>query len=91
MGHSYALEGIEDDIRKSLLTGKPYKKVYIESGAANDEIINFELDIHETLRSKDREMTFRTTAAIFPAKINLADYDDIDTEEYNGNLFLHVQ
>jgi len=83
MGRGYMLEGIEDDIRKSLLIGKPYKKIFIDSGAANDEIIDFELDIHETLRKKDREMTFRTTAAIFPAKVDLS--------EYNGNLFVHVQ
>ena len=30
---------------------------------------------------KNREVTFRTSAAIFPAQISLSAYDDIDTEE----------
>ena len=91
MSYSYALEGIEDDVMKSLSIGKPYKSVFIESGAANDEIIDYELTLYETSRRRDREVIFRTSASIFPAKISLADYTDIDTEEFNGSLFLHVQ
>lgn len=87
---SYILSGIEDDIIKSLRTGKPYRAVYIDSGAANDEITDYELTLHETVRKQDKEVRFRTSAAIFPAYITLDMFDNIDTEEYNGALFLHV-
>ena len=90
MGYAYALEGIEDDIIKSLRIGKPYKKVFIDSGAANDEIIDYEMELYETSRKRNREVKFRTTAAIFPAYVQLDQFDDIDTEEFNGNFFLHV-
>lgn len=91
MKYSYIVQGIEDDVIKSLRTGKPYKKIFIESGAANDEIIDYDLSIRESVNKRSRECRLRTTAAIFPGYINLSDYDDVETEEFQGNLFIHIQ
>lgn len=59
------------------------EKVYLESGAANDTITAYEKDIYGNT-------IFTTTACIFPRKINLCNYDGIDTEEFNGELFVHI-
>ncbi len=91
---AYELNVIEDDImdsfRKSYLYMYRRKKVYIESGAANDEIIDYELELRETSTKKERTVSFRTSGCIFPKVIRLSDYDNVELEEFNGNLFVHV-
>lgn len=69
------------------------KKVYIESGAANDSIISYSIrkyKNHVWEQYEEREVTFTTSACIFPENIKLSDYDNVDTEEFNGNLFVKV-
>ena len=90
MKQSYIVQGIEDDIMRSLRTGKPYRAVFVDSGAANDQIIDYDLELKESVNKRDRQLRFRTSGTIFPDYINLEDMDSIDTEEYNGCLFLHV-
>ncbi len=90
------IEAIEDDIvaalKSKLIIGSPkYKHVFIDSGAANDEIIDYELEIHETSRKREKTVSFKTSACIFPRIINLSNYEDVDTEEFNGSLFVHVR
>lgn len=87
----YELQAIEDDIIAAFKKFPSPRKVFIESGAANDEIIDYELNIKETSRKKEREVSFRTSACIFPKVLKLSDYDNVELEEYNGNLFVHVQ
>ena len=92
------VEAIENDIleafkhnRTAFLKKEKEKKIFIDSGAANDEIIDYELVIHESNTKRDREVSFKTSACIFPRTVNLSDFDSVDLEEYNGNLFIHVQ
>ena len=91
------IEAIEDDImaafKSRLLVGKKpkYKHIFIDSGAANDEIIDYELEIHETSRKRERTVVFKTSACIFPRNIKLSDYESVDTEEFNESLFIHVR
>ncbi len=91
-------ETFENDIldvfkhnRTAFLYGKKEKKIFIDSGAANDEIIDYELVLRESNSKKEREVSFKTSASIFPRSIQLSDYSSVDLEEYNGNLFVHVQ
>jgi hypothetical protein len=88
----FEIQAIEDDIIAAFKTplGKKEKKVYIESGAANDEVIDYELNIRETSRKRERAVSFKTSGSIFPKVIKLTDYENVELEEYNGNLFIHV-
>lgn len=70
------------------------KSVYIDSGAANDSIVSY------TVRSfkeyswqnyEKKQVSFKTTACIFPEEIELSNYKNISTEDYKGNLFVHVE
>lgn len=80
----WKIEGIEDVIIDYLNRNK---KVYIESGSANDRILSY--DINNSF--KERTVSFTTSAAIFPERINLmGTYSSIDTEEFEGSLFVHV-
>ncbi len=94
---SYMLNTIEDDLMDAFksrlrIGAKPkYKHIFIDSGAANDEIIDYELEIHETSRKIEKTVSFKTSACIFPRTINLSNYEDVDTEEFNGSLFVHVR
>ncbi len=95
---SLMVSSIENDIleafkhnRMTFITKEKPKKIFIDSGAANDEIIDYELVIHETSTKSDKEVSFRTSACIFPRVINLSDYDNVDLEIYEGNLFVHVR
>lgn len=72
------LESIEKDIMERLNTGED---VYIESGCDNDKIIGY---------SAEEEIVFTTTACIFPKHIILSYWDNIDTENYNNKMFIHV-
>lgn len=86
----YDIECIENEIILRLDNGE---KVYIESGAANDAIISYSIEkykIHSWQDYEEREITFTTTACIFPEKINLSNFDNVDTEEFEGKLFVHV-
>lgn len=86
----YELKCIEDEII-SYINRK--KKVYIESGAANDSIDNYEiqeLKPYSWQSHSDREVTFSTSACIFPEQVQLSYWDNIETEEYNGALFVKV-
>ncbi len=89
----FEIQAIEDEIIAAFKTplGQKTKNVYIESGAANDEIIDYELEIHETSRKREKTVSFKTSACIFPRTISLSDYEDVDTEEFNGSLFVHVK
>lgn len=91
------IEAIENEIMDTFkhnamtfCSGEKEKKIFIESGALNDEIIDYELILKESVRSREREVSFKTTASVFPRTIKLSDYENVDTEEYNGNLFVHV-
>lgn len=83
---NYLIEGIEAEIIKRLDDGE---KVYIESGAANDEITAYSIKKYG-VRYVEKEITFTTSACIFPEKIILSNYDNVDTEYFNGKLFVHV-
>ena len=99
MKFDFKREAIENDIMDALKTPdwmknkKSYRKVYIESGAANDEIIDFEMVLTESVGKKDRSVRFRTTGCIFPKMLSLSDYDEVDTETegYGHPLFVHVR
>lgn len=89
------IEAIENDILEAfkhnrLCWGEKPKEIIIESGAANDMIIDYELVIHETNTHRKKEVFFTTTASIFPRHIQLSDFDSVDLEVFNGNLFVHV-
>lgn len=86
----YKIKSIEDDIVSRLENGE---RVYIESGAANDEITSYSIRKFKTYawqEYEEKEITFTTTACIFPERINLSDWSNVDTEEFNGKLFVHV-
>lgn len=86
----YEIEWIERDIIERLDKGET---VYIESGAANDEITGYSIREYKTYEwqaYEEKEITFTTTACIFPKEIMLSNWDNVDTEEFNGKLFVHV-
>lgn len=88
--NKYDIEYIENEIISQLDKGE---EVYIESGAANDVITSYSIRKYKTFSWQDyeeREITFTTTACIFPEKINLSDWDNVDTEEFEGKIFVHV-
>lgn len=69
------------------------KKVYIESGAAVDRVLSIETLEHKThawQEHTDKEYMLHTTACIFPESMQLENYEHVDTEEFGGNLFVHV-
>lgn len=86
----YNIECVEKEIIERLENNK---KVFIESGAANDSIYSYSIRTYKTYswqEYEEREITFTTSACIFPKEIRLSDYDNVDTEEFNGHLFVHV-
>lgn len=87
----YDIKCIEDEIISRLDKGE---KVYIDSGAANDSITSYSIKKYKIYSWQDyeeREVTFTTTAYIFPEKIRLSIWDRVDTEEFKGKLFVHVR
>lgn len=87
----YVLQRIEADVISRLNNGE---KVYIESGAANDCLVSYEiktLKTHVWQDYEERKVIFLTTGSIFPKKIHLSDFENIDTEIYKNELFLNVQ
>jgi hypothetical protein len=86
----YEIGCIESEIIKRLDKGET---VYIESGAANDCITGYSVrkyKTHSWQSYEEKETTFTTTACIFPEKIMLSNWDNVDTEEFEGKLFVHV-
>lgn len=89
MSH-YEIECIEKEIIERLDKGE---EVYIESGAANDCITGYSVKKYKThswQTYEEKEITFITTACIFPEKIMLSNWNNVDTEEFNNKLFVHV-
>jgi hypothetical protein len=82
LADEYKIEGIEDEIIRYLDSSK---KVYIESGAANDRILSY-----SDPYGYGREIVFTTTGSIFPKQVCLFDYSYVDCEDFEGNLFVQV-
>lgn len=78
----FIVGGIEQDIIRYLDSGA---KVYIESGAANDEIISY-----SDPYGYGKELVLTTTGTIFPKQLCLYDYTYVDSEDFEGNLFVQV-
>lgn len=86
----FDVEYIEKEIIKRLDKGE---KVYIESGALNDCITSYSIRKYKTYSwqgYEEKEITFTTTACVFPEHIILSNFDNVDTEEFEGKLFVHV-
>ena len=86
----YEIEWIEREIIEHLDKGE---KVFIESGAANDEITAYSIrkyKTHSWQSYEEKEITFTTTACIFPKEIMLSNWDNVDIEEFEGKLFIHL-
>jgi len=84
------IECIENEIIDQL---DKNEKVFIESGAANDTIFSYSVRKYKTYswqEYEEKEITFITSACIFPKEIKLSDYDNVDTEMFDGNLFVKV-
>lgn len=62
-------------------------EVYIQSGAANDQILSYS----EVIYAWGKEVIFTTTGTIFPKELCLYDYDNVDSEEFQGCLFVDVE
>ncbi|MDO4974941.1 MAG: hypothetical protein Q4E61_01270 [Alphaproteobacteria bacterium] len=77
----YNIECIESEILNQLDNNG---KVFIESGAANDSIDSYSVRKYKTYswqEYEEKEITFTTSACIFPKEIKLSDFDNIDTVE----------
>ena len=86
----YEIETIEKEIIERLDKGEI---VNLESGCLNDCITAYSIRKYKTYRwqeYEDEEITFTTTACVFPEHIRLSDWDNVDTEEFKNNLFVHV-
>lgn len=84
LSEKWRIEDIENEIISYLDRGK---KVIIESGSLNDNIISYCVN----KEFKEREVIFTTSACVFPQQINLmGNFDCIDTEDYEGSLFVKV-
>lgn len=80
----WKVEIIENEIIEYLDNGK---KVFIENGCLNDNIISYSVNN----QFSEREVTFTTSACVFPLYVNLmGSYFNIDTEDFKGNLFVKV-
>ena len=78
----FIIGGIEQDIISYLNRGA---EVYIESGAANDQILSY-----SDPYGYGKELVFTTTGTIFPKQLCLYDYTYVDSEEFEGSLFVQV-
>lgn len=86
----WRIEDIENEIMEYLDTGK---KVYIESGCLNDAIIDYSVRTYKTYawqEYEEKEVTFTTSACVFPLHLNLKGYSSVDSEDFNGHLFVKV-
>lgn len=85
----YDIECIENEIIEKLNAGK---QVCIVSGCLNDCITSYSIRKYKTgwQEYEEKEITFTTTACVFPERINLSYWENVDTEEFKENLFVHV-
>lgn len=86
----YDIETIEKEIIERLDQGE---QVYLESGCLNDCITAYSVKKFKKYswqEYEDKEITFTTTACVFPEHIRLSDWDNVDTEEFKDKLFVHV-
>lgn len=82
LSKQWEIENIEKEMMQWLDEGK---NVYIESGAANDAILSYTVD------ADNGEVEFTTSACIFPKDLVLSAMDcNVDTEEFNGCLFVKI-
>ena len=80
---------VEEAMIEFLQSGK---NVYIENGAANDRILGYHVLTYKTHAWQsymEENITFETSACIFPRLVSLDDYE-VDTEVFEGNLFVRV-
>lgn len=83
---------IEEDIIKTL---ESKQKVFIESGAANDEIVNYKtlFDYQYNPCGEDykiKKIIFETTACIFPKEISFEEFYNVEFEWFDNNLFIKI-
>lgn len=90
MMSKYELESIENEIIEQLDKGG---KVIIESGAANDSIFSYVVNVIQgnPFAGNERNVVFTTSACVFPEKIELADFDHVETNEWNDCLFVKAR
>lgn len=87
----WMIAGVEADLMKFI---DEKRKVYIESGAANDAICGYR--IVETPKDNEwgitgrRVVHFQTSHCIFPENVNLNDFENVDYEEYRDCIFVKV-
>jgi hypothetical protein len=77
----WKLESTEREIMEYLDAGK---KVFIESGALVDSVLGY------CAKENEEGVRFITTASVFQKMIQLDSYSSVETEEFGGNLFVHV-
>ena len=83
----YEIEWVERDVVERLDKGE---KVYLESGCAIDGITGYSIRKYKRQAYEEKEVTFTTTAYIFPKEIMLSNWENVDTKEFEGKLFVHV-
>jgi len=71
------------------------KKVFINSGPCNDQILSYSTYFERVRNfwkiSYKKEYIFTTTACVFPAQIKLSDYEQLRTEEFDNSLFIYIE
>lgn len=89
MMSKYELECIENEIIAQLDRGG---KVIIKSGAANDSILSYVINVIQgnPFAGNEKNVVFTTSACVFPEKIELEDFDHVETAEWNDCLFVKV-
>ena len=89
MMSKYELESIENEIIAQLDRGG---EVIIESGAANDSILSYVVNViqKKPYVGNEKKVVFTTSACVFPEKIELEDFDHVETNEWNDCLFVEV-
>ena len=86
LSEKWEIENHEKDIMEYLDNDK---KVYIEDGCLNDEIVSYSI----VDKYKEKEIAFITSACVFPKEINFMDqgFEIIKTEDFKGDLFVYVR
>lgn len=89
MMSKYELESLENEIIAKLDKGG---EVIVESGAANDSILSYVVNViqKKSPAGNERNVVFTTSASVFPEKIELADFDHVEINEWNDCLFVEV-
>ncbi len=87
---NWRIESIEEEII-SFLDKK--KKVYIESGAAVDRILSYDVTEYKKYSWEDyseKETSFTTTNCIFPKVLQLTDFSEVDCSYFKDAFFVTV-